>query len=99
MWWIDSPRRVAEICQATTYDGRGTMQSTWMSKVDRLLPKMPVRLGPMVKGIAEGASIGGRAVPRLRDQRVEDNAFHLKTGNSRDASRVPKSPLCASLIF
>ena len=30
----------------------------------------------MAKEVAKGASIGGKAVPRLRDRRVEDNAFH-----------------------
>jgi hypothetical protein len=45
-------------------------------QVDRLLRKMPVRLGPMAGIVAEGANIRGKAVPQVRDQRVEDNAFH-----------------------
>src|SRR5438874_8787143 len=36
---------------------------------------MPVRLGPMAKGFAEGANI--RRQSRITCQRVEDNAFHL----------------------
>jgi hypothetical protein len=44
--------------------------------VDRLLLKMPVRLGPMAKETPKAPISGGKAVPRLRDQRVEDNAFH-----------------------
>ena len=46
------------------------------AKVDRLLLKMPVRLGPMGKRLAEGANI--RRLSRSAFcQRVEDNAFHL----------------------
>ena len=42
----------------------------------RLLLKMPVRVGPMIDGSLKAQIIGSKAVPRLRDQRVEDNAFH-----------------------
>jgi hypothetical protein len=44
-------------------------------QVDRLLRKMPVRLGPMVETIAEGTKYQA-AKPHLICQRVEDNAFH-----------------------
>ena len=40
-------------------------------------PEMPVRLGPMVKGIAEGAGKMPGSKAAISSQRVEDNAFHL----------------------
>ena len=58
--------------------------------MDRLLPKMPVRLGPMAKEVAKGANIR-RQSRAYFCQRVEESPrrlFHLKTGNSRDTSRV-----------
>jgi hypothetical protein len=50
-----------KICKATTYNGRGTTQSTWRSKVDRLLPKMPVRLGPMANQSPKAQISGGKS--------------------------------------
>ena len=51
-------------------------RATASSKVDRLLLKMPVRLGPMGNQAPKAQISGGKAVLRLRDQRVEDNTFH-----------------------
>jgi hypothetical protein len=42
--------------------------------VDRLLLKMPVRLGPMAKETPKAPISGGKAA--ISCQRVEDNAFH-----------------------
>jgi hypothetical protein len=45
-------------------------------KLDRFVPKMPVRLGPRTTGVAQGAKIRATS-PKSSPTRVEDNVFHL----------------------
>ena len=64
-------------------------RATASSKVDRLLLKMPVRLGPMGNQPPKAQISGGKAVPRLRDQRVEDKEFHRAAATGRAEAKSP----------
>ncbi len=66
--------KVIESCQAAL-DVQRMEPNAFQGKVDRLLLKMPVRLGPMRK-IAKGAG-NWRQSRICYCQRVRDNAFHL----------------------
>jgi hypothetical protein len=62
--------------------------------VDRLLLKMPVRLGPMARGSPKAQEYQA-AESALFCQRVEDNAFHL--GNLTRAASI-YSEMVGSLL-
>jgi len=72
-------------------------RATASSKVDRLLLKMPVRLGPMGNQPPKAQISGGKAVPPLRDQCVEDNAFHRAAATGRAEAKSPFQ--CCYQIF